>query len=640
MMAATAACGGGGMTFDSVVNSPGGGSHDPHTKLVNVKVTVTIPAQKKRTRIDPDYISVNTGSLVIGLASVNGVGVTGVNPTVINTLAHSHGCKANAGATVCSATALGSPGNDVFAVTTYAATNADGAVLSVGTVQAQIGQSGGSTQISNTLPLTLGGVIAGLKLSLFPAGAKRGKAARATVTLLAFDASGAQIVGPSDYENPIALQIQGDTDNAFSLHANGKTGASLTIAKPTSNIILTYDGNSQASPITLAATTSGSVGKSANFALHGKTPPPPVGTIYALNFGTNSGQTATVTEYDGTAKGNATPERTLQLSSKLYARSIAVDASGNLYVGYFDTPVGSQPSGTPDKGNEIAVYAPGASGSASPTFTITSDQNSQTAIFPAYMTFDPSGDLVTYGSTGVDGNGGNDAVLTYSPGSMGAVAPAYGWAFVAPLLTYPGPTGLAIDASGNFYVNGALHTSLGPSYGTFVAPAADIGNPAVNPSRTIPWNYSNTQLPPLFTTDVAIDASGEPFIANSVTQGSGSSTSCQGNANVYSASPSGGVTNVPPLRVLTLGGVLTKNSQCGNPTYPLVPYFPSITLFGTILFVADDFNNAIDAYKASAHGNVQPSLQITGSATGLNAPIAVVITSASGQAKARPAQSL
>jgi hypothetical protein len=630
-----AGCGGSGLPGGSVVNYPGGPGQPP-TKLVNVKVTVTIPASGGQG-VRPDYVSVNTQSLVIQLSSVNGNGVTGVNPTIINTVARAHGCKSEAGETVCTATASGSPGADVFGVTTYAGTNANGSVLSVGTVQATI-KSGSGVPINNRLSLTLYGVIASLNLSLSPNGAKRGQPAKASVSLSAFDASGAQIVGPSDFATPISLTIQGDTQHAFTLRAGRKSGSMLSIVRPASGIILSYDGNAQASPVTLAATVDGpsSSGASANFALRGKAPPPPVGTIYALNLGTNDGLSATVTEYNGKAKGNAAPERTLQLSSKLYARSIAVDAAGNLYVGYFDNELGFSPSnGAPDKGNEVAIYAPDASGSDQPTAVITADKGTQTLLFPLFESIDPSGDLVTYGATGVDGVGGNDAVLTYAPGSS---APAQGWAFAAPLITYAGPTGLALDAAGNFYVNGALHTSLGPKYGLFTALASDNGNPAVNPSRTIPWD-TITELTPGHTTNVSLDASGEIFIANFTLQGSGSNASCQGNANVYAASPSGGVTDVKPLRVLVLAGVFTANPQCASPTNPLAAYFPAVTLYGTTLFAADDFNSAIDAFKSDARGNVKASLQIAGSATGLSAPIGVVITSASGQAKAGSAQS-
>jgi hypothetical protein len=632
------ACGGGGtFPYGSVVNSPGGGPTQPPTQLVDVHVVVTVPQRRQAPRLRPDYISVNTQSLVIELSSVNGNGVTGVNPTTINTIARAHGCQEQGKQLICSATASGSPGDDVFAVTTYAGTNATGAVLSVGPVSAEIG-SNSRVQIDNKLSLALEGVIASLKLSLSPNGAKRGKAVNSAATLLAFDATGAQIVGPSRFTTPITLATEGDTDKAFTLHAAGKSGSSLTIVKPTSDITLSYDGNDRASSISVQASIDGpsGVASSANFTLYGKIPPPPVGTIYALNLGANDGLAATVTEYSGKAKGNASPERTLNLSSKLYARAIAVDASGDLYVGYLDNEYGfSTVNGTPDKGNEVAIYAPGASGNAAPTAVLTADKTTQTALFPIYMSFDPSGRLVTYGATSVDGNVGNDAVLTYAAGSSGPAAPAYGWGFTAPTLYYAGPTGLALDASGNFYVNGALHTTLGPDYGLFVATESDNGNPSVNPSRTIPWNAA-TELNPGYTTNVALNSGGEIYIGNTALVGKGSYPACQGRANVFAAGTTGGSTDVKPLRVLTLDGVYTANHDCLSPSNPLVPFFPSIALYGTILFVADDVNDAIDQFSANASGIVKPSIRIAGSATGLNAPVALVITAVSGQAKAGP----
>jgi hypothetical protein len=639
-----AACSGGGLPNGSVVNFPGGGGPtQPPTKLVNVKVTVTVPARKDRQRVRPGYISINTESLVIQLSSVDGNPVSGVNPTTINTTPHARGCKEEAGQTVCTATASGSPGDDVFAVTTYSSLNANGSLLSVGTVQAMI-HSGGGVAINN-LTLSLEGVIASLTISLAPHGAKRGKPAQAAVSLAAFDATGAQIVGPSHFAAPIALAIEGDTDKSFALHAAGKSGSSLSIVKPTSDITLTYDGKVRASSVTVQASVNGpsSIGASANFTLHGKVPPPPIGTIYVLNFGADDGKGATVTEYDGKAKGNAAPERVLELSSKLYARTIAVDSKNNLYVGYLDSELGYNPgTGQPDTGNEIAIFAPGASGKASPSAVIASNKKTNSNLYPIFITFDPSGRLVTYGATNVDGNNGDSrgAVLTYAAGSTGPVAPEYGFGFTSPYLNYSsaGPTGLAIDASNNFYINGKLEAGFGDyAYGLFVNPAADIGNPNSSASRTIPWD-SKTKLAEGLTTNVALNQSGEISIGNTLTQGTGSKTSCQARVNVFAAGATGGTTDDPPLRILTLGGIVTKAGDCED--NPLLQYFPTIQLYGTSLFVADAINDAVDAFGAGGNGVVQPSLHIAGSATQLDAPIALAITSISGQAKASSAHPL
>ena len=43
---------------------------------------------------------------------------------------------------------------------------------------------------------------------------------------------------------------------------------------------------------------------------------------------------------------------------------------------------------------------------------------SNTTIYPIFIAFDPSGRLVTYGATTVDGNTGN-AVMTYAAASKG-----------------------------------------------------------------------------------------------------------------------------------------------------------------------------------------------------------------------------
>jgi hypothetical protein len=631
-----AACGGAG-TFPagSVVNSPGGGgTPQPPPNLVPVKVTVTIPAEKHRA-VKPNYVSPNTQSIVIQLYSVDGQTVGGVNPKTINTIAHAKGCKDNGSQTVCTGTAPGSPGDDVFSVTTYAGTNATGSILSVGSVEAKIHGSAGGVQV-NQLSLTLYGVIQSLKLSLSPKDGKRGHPVTSQVTLNAYDATGAQIIGPSDFDEPVVLAIQGDGSHAFRLEAGKESGSSLTIRKPTSGITLKYDGNKNASPIDVAANLDGygSVGASANFKLKGKQPPPPVGTIYVLNVGTNGGQSALITEYDGKANGNAAPVRTLTLDSKLYARSIAVDSAGNLYVGYLDNTLGYNPAnGEPDSGNEVAIYPPGASGSEKPTLL---QSTANTTIFPVYLNIDPSGRLVTYGATNVDGNNG-DAVMTYAAGASGSVDPIYAFDFASPNIYYPGPVGLTIDSANNFYVNGALHNILGSTYGLYVVSAADIGNPNASAARTIPWD-STTQLEPGFTSNVSLDSSGEIYIGIWIAEGSGSSKICQGAVNVYGSGASGGITDTKPLRVLTLGTVETQGNACYSSRNPLLPYFPTIALYGTSLFAVDDYNSAVVGFAAGGKGNVKPTLRIAGSATQLNAPIAIVVSSISGSAKAGPAK--
>jgi len=332
-----------------------------------------------------------------------------------------------------------------------------------------------------------------------------------------------------------------------------------------------------------------------------------------------------VTEYDGKANGNAPPERTLQLEAKLFAVSIAVDSSGNLYVGYFDTANGAS-LGKPDSGNEIAIYAPGASGGDQPTAVLKSTKN--TTIYPVFMAFDPSGRLVTYGATNVDGNTGN-AVMTYAAASKGGsqTDPEYAFAFGSLAIYYPGPTGLTTDSSNNFYLNGTFKSGFGSDSGTYVNAAANIGNPSAPVARTLPWN-STTKLTPGFTSDVALNESAEIYIANFVKTGSGSSATCQGATNVYAAGTSGSGSGEPPLRVLALDQIQTQGTDCTNTFSPLLFYYPEIVIYGgSALFAADPFNDAVAEYPADApNGPTKPILRIAGSSTQLDAPVAIVIT--------------
>jgi hypothetical protein len=630
---ATACSGTPGTPNGSVINS-GGGSQPPPTQLVSVSVTVTVDTAGAQ----PNYISSKTQSLTVGLASVNGNGVSGVSATTITTTPKAPGCKQQAQQLVCTTKTSGSPGADVFSVTTYDGPNATGDVLSVGTIQSAIGGGGGSLNISEQNSGQIDGIVNAMKLSIDPKQGKRGKPLTIAVSLRAYDATGQLITGNAPYAFPITLTIQGDANNSYSLHAGSQSGESIQAPSPAQPIALNYNGNDDASSITLQASLSQPkpISASVDFTLTGNPPPPPVGTIYALNLGADTGQGATVTEYTGKANGNAAPAITLQLDKKLYARSIAVDSSGNLYVGYLDNTLGFNPSnGTPDTKNIVAVYAPGASGPAQPTATISAQASTGTALFPLYMAFNSSGGLVTYGATTIGGNTG-DAVLTYAPGATGSATPQAGWNFASPAITYSGPTGLALDSSDNFYVIGALRTALGPQYGIYVNPAADLDNPQSTASRKVPYD-TTTELTAGDTTNVSLDGSGEVYAANNlVTFGTGSNVTCQGRVNVFAAGANGGTTDNPPLRIVTFQGVVTTNEQCVSARSPLQPFFPYIQTYGNNVYVADDFNNQIAGYPDAHNGTIKPILDISGSATGLNAPIAVVVSSFSGSAQAKP----
>jgi hypothetical protein len=626
---ALVACGGSPNTPNGpTVGSPGG-TVPPPTQLISAHLIVEL-SPPSHDGVHADYLSPHTRSVSVGLASVGGTGVNGVSPTLVNTYPSAPGCVRKGSDLICSAAIAAAPGEDVFNVTTYQWANATGAILSAGTMSASIRSGGSQVNLTNALSLDVGGVIAKLSLQLSQRSAARGKPSRIAVSLRAFDASGAQIIGASAFVSPITLSIEDDGLDAFRLQNGSQTGTSLSIPRPPQHLTLTYDGNKEAGNVTLQASVSepNAASAVAPFSVRGSPPPLPPGTIYALDAGSHAGTGATITVYAGDSSGNAAPKRTIALSKKLYARSIAVDAQGNLYVGYLDNELGfSTVDGTPDTGNVVAVFSPNANGNAQPSAILKADPATHTALFPIVLALDANGDLITYGATTVDDNTG-DAVLVYPHGSSGTAAPAHAWAFASPQIHYAGPTGLALDSAGNFYVNGALKTSLGPSYGAFVNTAENDDNPSATPSRTVPWT-TTTKLVPNQVAGVALDSSGEMYIANYVVSGSSNATSCQAEVNVFASGTSGGTTNVTPLRVLQLEGVATTNPLCYSPSNPLTGYYPFVALYGTSAFVADEFGNAIDAFPAEASGTVAATNRITGPATGLDVPIGVFVSAPS-----------
>jgi hypothetical protein len=614
-----AACGGTPNTPDgSFVNSPGGPTNPP-PRLVKAALIVTVPRAASKPARGARYVSPKTESVVVALASVSSG-----TATTIDVRPRAPGCKQGSSAVVCRGVVDAVPGNDVFNVTTFAGPDGTGPVLSAGPVTATIASSSGNVVVSH-LSLALDGIVAALRLTINPPRAKVGKPGHADVTVTAYDAAGAAIVGASAYSVPIVLSIQGDSAGAFSLHEGTSAGSSVSVAKPAVPIALLYDGSRQASSIALQASIAGAnLSATATFTLSGTGPPPIPGDIYVLNAGPNGGLGATVTVFDAKATGNAAPKLALQLDPKRYAQTIALDANQRLYVGYFDSATGANAAtGQPDSGNEIAVFAEGASGSATPVATIVSAGAS--SIYPASIAFDAAGDLVTFGATTVDGNGGNDAALIYAPNASGGAAPIHAWGFTSPYFHFPGPTGLALDGPGNFYVAGTLKTSLSPQSGVFVAAAADSGNAHTAATRTLPWD-SGTGLIPGQAGEIGLDASGEIYVGNFTRVTSGG---CQAQINAYAAGSTGGTTDVAPLRIASIDGFATANTACLEPGSELAAHFPALAVFGAFVYASDDFNNAIAEYPIGASGSVSPSQTISGSATSLDAPIAIAIAPAS-----------
>lgn len=600
------ACGGGGNVPSGSTRNYGAPSPAPGDP-VQVTFSITIPtAQGSSQGRKPEYVSRGTGSVTVTPAAVNGVPVTSPTTLTVNTAAGSPGCVTSSGNRVCTAQFSAPVGNDAFTVNTYAGHNGTGALLSGGTIVAQIASSGSSIAVSNTVSLTLNPVVAALTLTSSSTGFVAGTASTASVVLQGTDATGAIIVGSAPLSGSASISLAGSgsaftvspasltqLNQSVSLVYDGDTnvGASVTVEAAVANSPLTA---SLVLPISRPATPTPSPRPSGA--------PTAAPEIYVLNQGNNGGLGATVTTYDLAANGNAAPRNVLQLNPNLTAQSLYVDANGTLYVGFQE--------------GEIDEYPIGATAQATPSASITGpDPSQQTIPAPAVITLDPSGDLVTLGFTNLNNNQGALAAIVYAPGASGAATPINAWNFNSPYINTNGfVAGLATDAAGNFYVDGALAQSQFSTVGgIFIAPAS-ANNPFVNASRTIPGSAVTTipaQIPSQGSiTGLALDPSGRIYEA----QYTGTGSAQSGAVNVFAAGATGGTTNVPPVQTLTGSALNVNLSQLS--TLP-------IALYSGQLIVANGTTNSILVYPASASGSQPPAQTITGAATQLAGPIAI-----------------
>lgn len=235
MIAVLAACSGGsgGSTI------PAAGSFSQHTS--SAVFSISIPARTANARA-PRYISPNTQSLTI---SVNGASTPAVTQ---NVTPGSTGCTSSGASITCSVSVTAPVGNDTFAVTLFSGTNASGSQLATGSVTATVGSNPTSVDI------TLDGVVDSVALSLADASPYAGSPATIAVSVTAKDASGATIISPGGYSQPITLS---DSD------ASGHTQLSATtITDPSTSVTLNYDGSESITQATISASiTAGGVTK-------------------------------------------------------------------------------------------------------------------------------------------------------------------------------------------------------------------------------------------------------------------------------------------------------------------------------------------------------------------------------------------
>ena len=236
--------------------------------------------------------------------------------------------------------------------------------------------------------------------------------------------------------------------------------------------------------------------------------PEPAFTLFAIQDG---GGTAgnSVLQFPANGSGSLTPANTVTVPSQTTYDALAVDTAGNLYV---SANTGTAPSIV----YEILEYAPGATGTATPTNTITS--GSFSAAIPS-IAVDSTGEVYALSGNSISvfaaGAGSNATPLRQIAGA---------------LTTLNSASAIAVDAAQNIYVANTAGGNI------LVFSSTQTGNVA---SAGI---LSGTSTVIGVPCGVAVDSAGDIYVA-SFNQPSNSSA-------VLEFAP-GATGNVAPIRMLT-----------------------------------------------------------------------------------------
>jgi hypothetical protein len=291
-------------------------------------------------------------------------------------------------------------------------------------------------------------------------------------------------------------------------------------------------------------------------------------TLYAVQNSTGAaGSSVIELPLLNGATGNATvsPANTVTVPMQTSFQALAVDTAGNLYVS-------ASVVTAPPVLYEILVYAPTATGSATPARTITSA--SLTAPITS-IAVDATG--AVYALTG-------NSISVFAPGATGNATPTR---LIAGSNTQLGtPSGIAVDSTQNVYVANKIYTATTDGGDILVFSSTATGNAA--PSGILGGDKTSIGIP----LGVAVDSADNLYVA---------SFNDPSNSSMVLEFAPGATGNATPTRTLTS---VASNTLAGLATDALDNLY--------VFTQAPTTNQlAIDVFTPDETGSASPVESIT-----------------------------
>jgi len=211
-------------------------------------------------------------------------------------------------------------------------------------------------------------------------------------------------------------------------------------------------------------------------------------TLYAVqNSGVAGSSVIELPLFNGqNGQSLVSPANTIAVPMQTSFQALAVDTAGNLYVSASVT--------APPMLYEIQVYAPTATGSATPARTITSA--SLTAPVTS-IAVDAAGEI--YAITG-------SSISVFAANATGTSTPVRLISGALTLLN--SPSSIAVDAAQNIYVANQIYTATTDGGNILVFSSTATGNAA--PSSTLGGNNTSIGIP----LGVAVDSAGNLYVSS------------------------------------------------------------------------------------------------------------------------------